>query len=204
MECMLSLIMLSIGCFAWTFIIALSRNTKRASLIQKIETQSKLLKSLIETSFLVRPCPSCYEYSMEVVNLSPNARSLQYRCLHCDKKIRSAAGSKNSSKAIPVWNKIVSLTEECNNIPKTSPIKISLSFSVSPDPLPYEQTLREPISDAIKGVIWRRDDGRCVKCNSKENLQFDHIIPVAKGGATSVENLQLLCRQCNLAKGAKI
>jgi 5-methylcytosine-specific restriction endonuclease McrA len=35
-------------------------------------------------------------------------------------------------------------------------------------------------------------------------LQFDHIIPVALGGATSAQNLQLLCRQCNLAKSAGI
>ncbi|MBL9155796.1 MAG: HNH endonuclease [Verrucomicrobiales bacterium] len=36
------------------------------------------------------------------------------------------------------------------------------------------------------------------------NLQYDHIKPVARGGGTTVQNLQLLCQSCNQAKGVKI
>ena len=72
------------------------------------------------------------------------------------------------------------------------------------DPLPYEQTIREPIPEAVRSEVYRRDGGRCVRCGRSENLQFDHIIPIKKGGATTVNNLQVLCRSCNLAKGAKI
>jgi hypothetical protein len=71
-------------------------------------------------------------------------------------------------------------------------------------PLPYEQTTRTPIPEAVRSEVWRRDLGRCVQCNSKENLQFDHLIPIDKGGATSVANLQLLCRSCNLKKHTRI
>ncbi len=35
------------------------------------------------------------------------------------------------------------------------------------------------------------------------NWHPDHIIPYAKGGATSVSNGQATCATCNLAKGAK-
>jgi hypothetical protein len=35
-------------------------------------------------------------------------------------------------------------------------------------------------------------------------LQFDHIIPVALGGASTAENLQILCGPCNRAKGAEV
>jgi len=44
----------------------------------------------------------------------------------------------------------------------------------------------------------------CAKCNSKERIEMDHIIPVSKGGQHSKENIQPLCRPCNASKGSKI
>ncbi len=63
---------------------------------------------------------------------------------------------------------------------------------------------REPIPDEVKREVYRADGGRCVNCGSAELLQFDHIIPVTMGGASTVENLQLLCAPCNRAKGASL
>lgn len=67
-----------------------------------------------------------------------------------------------------------------------------------------ERERREPIGEALRREIFRRDGGRCVACGSAELLQFDHVIPVAMGGATTAENLQLLCAPCNRAKGASL
>jgi 5-methylcytosine-specific restriction endonuclease McrA len=63
---------------------------------------------------------------------------------------------------------------------------------------------REPIGEAVRREVFRRDGGCCVACGSRELLQFDHIIPVAMGGASTIENLQLLCADCNRAKGASL
>ena len=63
---------------------------------------------------------------------------------------------------------------------------------------------RESIPEDVKMVVWARDGGTCVRCGSKQNLHFDHIIPVVKGGASSAENIQLLCQLCNLRKADKI
>ena len=63
---------------------------------------------------------------------------------------------------------------------------------------------RESIPEDVKMVVWARDGGACVRCGSKQNLHFDHIIPVVKGGASSEENIQLLCKTCNLKKADKI
>ncbi len=60
------------------------------------------------------------------------------------------------------------------------------------------------VPPAIRAEVWRRDGGACVECQATEYLEFDHVIPWSRGGATSVGNLQLLCRRCNLAKGARI
>lgn len=67
-----------------------------------------------------------------------------------------------------------------------------------------ENAKRPPIPKDIVDAIYRRDGGRCVYCGSTENLHIDHIIPFSRGGATSIENLQLLCQKCNLQKSNKI
>lgn len=67
-----------------------------------------------------------------------------------------------------------------------------------------DQPKRPPIPREVVDAVYRRDGGRCVYCGSTENLQLDHIIPFSKGGATTIENLQLLCQKCNLEKSNKI
>lgn len=63
---------------------------------------------------------------------------------------------------------------------------------------------RERISEDVKMFVWRRDQGKCVECGSQEKLEFDHIIPVSKGGSNTARNLQLLCENCNRTKSNKI
>ncbi len=56
----------------------------------------------------------------------------------------------------------------------------------------------------VKNFVWERDDGKCVKCGSKEDLQWDHDIPFSKGGANTIQNIQILCAKCNREKKDKI
>lgn len=63
---------------------------------------------------------------------------------------------------------------------------------------------REPIPKHVQREVWRRDQGRCVNCESNEKLEYDHIIPVSKGGANTTRNVQLLCESCNRSKSDKI
>lgn len=52
--------------------------------------------------------------------------------------------------------------------------------------------------------ILRRYDHRCVACGRKGDITMDHIVPIAKGGRHSAENMQPLCRSCNSSKGSSI
>jgi hypothetical protein len=63
---------------------------------------------------------------------------------------------------------------------------------------------RPPILEEVRIAVWRRDRGRCVRCGSQRNLEFDHIIPIALGGSNTARNLQLLCEACNREKGASL
>lgn len=67
-----------------------------------------------------------------------------------------------------------------------------------------ESPRRAPISREVKIIVFERDQGSCVDCSSTTDLHFDHIIPVAKGGSNSAENIQILCQRCNLEKGDRI
>jgi hypothetical protein len=49
-------------------------------------------------------------------------------------------------------------------------------------------------------AVFHRDGGRCRICGTSEKLHVDHIIPRAKGGSDSMDNLWLLCDKCNLSK----
>ena len=56
----------------------------------------------------------------------------------------------------------------------------------------------------VRQRVWQRYGGQCADCGAKEYLEFDHVIPVAKGGSNSDNNIQLLCRRCNLTKSDHI
>lgn len=60
------------------------------------------------------------------------------------------------------------------------------------------------IAQNVKNAVWSRCQGRCVQCASTQYLEFDHIIPFSKGGSNSENNIQILCRACNLAKSNQI
>lgn len=63
------------------------------------------------------------------------------------------------------------------------------------------------------GFVWERDDGTCQICMNKidknlsykdrYSLQYDHIVPISKGGNDVTSNIQLSHRTCNASKHDK-
>ena len=61
------------------------------------------------------------------------------------------------------------------------------------------------IPASVKIEVFKRDQGKCVKCGSDNNLHYDHILPYSKGGTSlTAGNIQILCAKHNLAKSNKI
>lgn len=64
------------------------------------------------------------------------------------------------------------------------------------------------VSESIRRRVRQRAGNRCEYCLSHQNyilghLQIDHVIPVAKGGADTEDNLCLACELCNQHKWTK-
>ncbi|KIT16043.1 HNH endonuclease [Jannaschia aquimarina] len=51
--------------------------------------------------------------------------------------------------------------------------------------------------------LFLRDEFQCQYCGAKGDLTFDHVIPRARGGVTSWENVVAACGRCNLRKGSR-
>ena len=75
----------------------------------------------------------------------------------------------------------------------------------------FKQTQRDMARQRnLRQYIADKFGYRCAYCGKAEHnvdsqgnqvkLQLDHIVPVANGGLTRVDNLQWLCRDCNLSK----
>ena len=57
------------------------------------------------------------------------------------------------------------------------------------------------IPAVVKRAVWTRDGGRCQfpvtsggVCGSTTRLELDHVVPVARGRASTIANLRVTCR----------
>lgn len=69
---------------------------------------------------------------------------------------------------------------------------------------PRPAASRRCIPAHVRRAVYKRDAGRCTfvgeegrPCGSTTRLEFDHVVPVARGGKSTVENLRLVCRAHN-------
>ncbi len=77
---------------------------------------------------------------------------------------------------------------------------------------PYKRGVPPQIKRAERGELRKRNKTwyaalaklygeRCANCGAPADLVLDHVIPIAKGGTSRLDNLQLLCAPCNRIKG---
>lgn len=77
--------------------------------------------------------------------------------------------------------------------------------------LPQRRLKRKALSQAIKNQVQQKAHGQCQyisplngqRCASKHFLEFEHIVPISKGGANSLDNLRMYCRSHNFLMAKK-
>jgi hypothetical protein len=72
---------------------------------------------------------------------------------------------------------------------------------VTSDDLNYE---RPRIPEKVRIEVWRRDGGKCSRCGGREKLEYDHIVPISKGGSNTARNIELLCEKHNRSKSNNV
>lgn len=80
---------------------------------------------------------------------------------------------------------------------------VRLEKDAPPPDQSSRKTTRPHIPLALRYKVMKRDQGKCQWCSRQApdvEIHLDHIVPVSKGGETTLENLQLLCAEDNLAK----
>jgi len=67
------------------------------------------------------------------------------------------------------------------------------------------------IPNAVKREVWARDGGRCTfvsesghRCEARTQIEYDHVDPVARGGAATVRNTRLRCRAHNQLEAERV
>ncbi len=69
------------------------------------------------------------------------------------------------------------------------------------------QKINASIGEVCYKTILERDGYVCHLCNGpveKDDVHFDHVIPVSRGGAHSMENIKVAHSYCNRSKHAKL
>jgi len=165
-----------------------------------IEEHTQRLAELAHDKFMAQPCPRCYESKLSIERISANGRSIKCRCLECGESQYALATTEEGFQAASILTTLMELRLKHNLLSSRHPIEsVDVHFSAPEAPLPFQQA-GASIPVSILSEVWRRDSGCCAKCGSNQQLEIDHVIPISKGGATSVRNLQLLCRECNRSK----
>lgn len=93
------------------------------------------------------------------------------------------------------------LIYECYDKERRKWEKLKRLYGTSTETKTYS---RERIPEEVRIEVWRRDGGKCAHCGSREKLEYDHIVPISKGGSNTVRNIELLCERCNREKSNEI
>jgi len=194
--------------------------------------RDRLAREIVQY-FAVVPCRRCGESEFALIRISPNAKSVELTCKTCERRQWSSAVGPEASRATTTESErseqrlrmqnshqealrdlldkfpaslVVDQAGEvsCKGLGGDLLEAFSPPVVCAPETLSPSAPSREVIPAAVKQEVWRRDGGRCVDCGSKEKLEFDHIIPVARNGSNTARNLQLLCEPCNRTKGSSI
>jgi 5-methylcytosine-specific restriction endonuclease McrA len=99
-----------------------------------------------------------------------------------------------------VWLDRVQIVAEYDEVVRSPSTEIRIPSVVV---LQATTSSRRSVIAFTRFNLFLRDEFSCQYCGAKGDLTFDHVVPRARGGVTSWENVVAACSKCNLRKGAR-
>lgn len=156
------------------------------------------LESLLAQDYTIMSCSRCHEGQFIFLEASTGAKTVQVQCQSCGKKTWARNRSDSLDESCEMLLAVISELDSygCSGA-EIAEVNVNQAQQRA-------RPKREHISQSVRQEVYERDGGVCVECGTDEQLEYDHILPFSKGGSSRTNNLQLLCKTCNLRKGASI
>ena len=129
-------------------------------------------------------------------------------CVAAERLGRQWVGIDISPKAVELVQYRLSRQESRGNNQPSEPgerIALWASRVIARTDIPRRTDIDAPKNyRQNKHVLYGQQEGRCGGCGTHfefRHLEVDHRVPSSKGGGGNIENLQLLCGNCNRIKG---
>ena len=124
-------------------------------------------------------------------------------CVDCVKKCRRVWYQKQRKHSVPpvsIRNCKSILRSIADDIRRTDDLEVLPNLAKE-----LQATSNRFYKKTAPALLYKQQKGRCALCQERQrnpkNMALDHIAPRAKGGSSSLDNLQLACRACNEEKG---
>lgn len=138
----------------------------------------------------LRKCKCCgeYKYYFQFRKDKNSPEGIEIYCKECQKNRINGYFRTDKGKETMYRNQMVRRSEKLGVV--------------------YKEHLRQSILErdnyTCQGCGCKVHDRRTGIWNTPDKAHIDHIHPISKGGASTPDNLQVLCRTCNISKKDKL
>jgi 5-methylcytosine-specific restriction endonuclease McrA len=147
-------------------------------------------------------CPACARV-MSISDFHKNGTTLRSFCKSCENRRSIVSKESTGYYARP---EVKAKRNEDSRLCKQAKYKFDAEYRAAEIIRCHER--RELVTElSVSPLQWleivAQFNGVCAYCGSPHNLTMDHVVPISKGGKTTIDNVIPACSSCNSSKQAR-